>query len=162
MTFQIQSILRRPLPLLGSLALLMSISPVLAQSAHFDGITLSAYPPTSASVDGRTVGSYALSNIADSDTNGDLCAGFADTTPDHILTLESDFPSLTVTVDSGEDTTLLIQGPDDNTVRCGQDISRRNLDAQVTDSDWGAGAYRVWVGTHDQGQRFNYTLTVTE
>ena len=162
MTFQIKSILRRPLPLLGSLALLVSVSPVLAQSAHFEGITLSAYPPTSTSVDGRTVGSYALSNIADSGKNGSLCTGFADTTPDHILTLESDFPSLTVTVDSGEDTTLLIQGPNDNTVRCGQDISRRNLDARVTDNNWSAGAYRVWVGSHDQGQRFNYTLTVSE
>ncbi len=162
MTFQIHSILRRPLSVLGGLTVLLSVAPVVAQSAHFEGITLSAYPPTSASVEGRTVGSYALSNIADSGTNGSLCTGFADTTPDHILTLESDFPSLTVTVDSGQDTTLLIQGPNDNTVRCGQDISRSNLDAQVAGSDWSAGAYRVWVGSHDQGQRFDYTLTVSE
>lgn len=162
MTFQMISILRRPLYLLGGVAVALSVSPVLAQSAHFEGITLSAFPPGSPSVEGRTVGSYALSNIADSDTNGNLCTGFADTTPDHILTLESDFPSLTVTVDSGQDTTLLIQGPNDNTVRCGQDISRRDLDAQVSGNNWQAGAYRVWVGAHDQGQRFDYTLTVTE
>ncbi|MEL6382354.1 MAG: hypothetical protein AAFQ89_07760 [Cyanobacteria bacterium J06626_18] len=162
MTFRIHSILRRPLPLLGSLAVLLSVAPVVAQSAHFEGITLSAYPPTSSSVEGRTVGSYALSNIADSGAGGGLCTGFADTTPDHILTLENDFPSLTVTIDSGQDTTLLIQGPNDNTVRCGQDISRSNLDAQVSGSNWAAGAYRVWVGSHDQGQRFDYTLTVTE
>lgn len=162
MTFLPKSMLRRPLSILGGLAMLLTVPPVLAQSAHFEGVTLSAYPPSPASVDGRTVGSYSLANIADSDVNGDVCTGFADTTPDHILTLESDFPSLTVTVDSGQDTTLLIQGPNDNTVRCGQDISRRNLDATVTGQGWSAGTYRVWVGAHNQGQRFDYTLTVTE
>lgn len=161
-TQQLQSILRRPLLLLGGLAMVMSISPALAQSANFEGITLSAYPPASAHVDGRIVGAFSLSNIAESDATGNLCAGFADTNPDHILTLESDFPSLSVIVDSGEDTTLLIQGPDDNTVRCGQDISRSNLDAQVIDDEWKAGNYRIWVGAHNQGQRFSYTLTVSE
>jgi hypothetical protein len=82
--------------------------------------------------------------------------------PDHILTLQSDFPSLTITVDSGEDTTLLVQGPNDNSIRCGQDISRSNLDAQVVDSNWQAGTYRIWVGAHEQGQRFSYSLTVQE
>ncbi|NER83233.1 MAG: hypothetical protein F6K42_27510, partial [Leptolyngbya sp. SIO1D8] len=60
------------------------------------------------------------------------------------------------------DTTLLIQGPNDNTVHCGQDISRRDLDAEITYQGLTAGTYRVWVGAHDQGGRFDYTLTVTE
>jgi hypothetical protein len=76
--------------------------------------------------------------------------------------LENDFSSLTLTVDSGEDTTLLIQGPDDNTIRCGQDISRSNPDAEISDDNWSAGTYRVWVGTHNQGERFSYTLTAEE
>jgi len=132
------------------------------QTANADGITLSAYPPAAASVDGRIVGSFSLSNIASSDQNGNLCAGFADTNPSHILTLENDFPSLTITVNSGEDTTLLIQGPDDNSIHCGQDISRSNLDAQIVDGNWRAGTYRIWVGAHEQGQRFSYSLTVEE
>jgi hypothetical protein len=162
MMTQLTKMLRRPLFAISSLAILLSIPPVLAQSANFDGITLSAFPPTDNTVDGRTVGSYSLANIASSDINGVLCAGFADTNPDHILTLESDFPSLTITVDSGQDTTLLVQGPDDNTIRCGQDISRSNMDAQVSGGNWQAGTYRIWVGAHTQGQRFSYTLTVGE
>ncbi|MGF1460409.1 MAG: hypothetical protein ACFBSG_15460 [Leptolyngbyaceae cyanobacterium] len=162
MIAQFTTLLRRPLLVLSGLALLVSVAPVLAQTANSEGITLSAYPPAGASVSGRIVGSFSLSNIVGSDQNGNLCAGYADTNPDHILTLESDFPSLTVTVDSGEDTTLLIQGPDDNTVLCGQDISRSNLDAQVAATDWQAGTYRIWVGAHDQGQRFSYSLTVEE
>lgn len=162
MMTQLKSKLRRPLLALGSLAMLLSVPPALAQSANFDGIILSAYPPVNASVEGRIVGAFSLANIASSDMNGNLCAGFADTNPDHVLTLESDFPSLTVTVNSGEDTTLLIQGPDDNSILCGQDINRTNLDAQISADDWRAGTYRIWVGAHDQGQRFSYTLTVEE
>jgi hypothetical protein len=162
MMTQLTSLLRRPLLMAGSVAMLAGATPVLAQSANFEGITLSAYPPAGASVEGRTVGAYALSNIASSDVDGILCTGFADTNPDHILTLENDFPDLTLTVDSGEDTTLLVQGPNDNTVRCGQDVSRTNLDAEVTGENWPAGTYRIWVGAHDQGDRFSYTLTVQE
>ncbi|MDB9527437.1 hypothetical protein PN498_15670 [Oscillatoria sp. CS-180] len=162
MITQLNSMLRRPLSILGGMAMLLGASSALAQSANFEGITLSAYPPAGASVDGSIVGSFSLSSIANSDSQGNLCAGFADTNPDHILTLESDFPTLTVTVDSGEDTTLLIQGPTDNAIRCGQDISRSNMDARISGQNWPAGTYRVWVGAHNQGQRFNYTLTVEE
>lgn len=154
--------IRRPLLLLGSLAVFFSGTSAIAQSANFEGITLSANTPKDASVEGRIVGAYSMANIATADADGNLCAGFADTNPDHILTLESDFSSLTLTVNSGEDTTLLVQGPDDNSVYCGQDISRSNLDAQISHDNWRAGTYRIWVGAHDQGQRFSYTLSVSE
>lgn len=162
MIFKSQWALRYSLLLLSSLAPLAGISSALAQSANFDGITLSAYPPAEVTVNGRTGGSYALSNVVNIDTVGNLCTGYADTKPDHILSIESDFPSLTISVNSGQDTTLLIQGPDSNTVRCGQDISRSNLDAEVSTENWSAGTYRVWVGAFNQGQEFNYTLTVGE
>lgn len=156
------AVLCRPWAILSGCTLFALAAPVLAQTANSDPITLSAYPPGMANVAGRIVGSYSLSNIASTDQFGNLCAGFADTNPDHILTLESDFPSLTVTVDSGQDTTLLIQGPDDNSIRCGQDISRSNVDAQVVGNNWRAGTYRIWVGAHNQGQRFSYSLIVEE
>ncbi|MGD1860641.1 MAG: hypothetical protein ACFB0E_11805 [Leptolyngbyaceae cyanobacterium] len=154
--------LHRPIAILGGCTLLAIAIPALAQTANSDSITLSAYPPAVANVGGSIVGSYSLANIASTDQSGNLCTGFADTNPDHILTLESDFPSLTVTVDSGQDTTLLIQGPDDNSIRCGQDISRSNVDAQIVGDNWRAGTYRIWVGAHDQSQRFSYSLIVEE
>lgn len=162
MITQLKKMLHYPLAALSGLAMVVSLPPAVAQTANAEPITLSAYPPTAASVSGSIVGAYSLSNIANSDRVGNLCAGFADTNPDHILTLQSDFPSLTITVDSGEDTTLLIQGPDDNSIYCGQDISRSDLDAQVTGDNWRAGTYRIWVGSHNQGQRFDYSLTVRE
>jgi hypothetical protein len=30
----------------------------------------------------------------------------------------------------------------------------------VQDQGWSAGTYRIWVGSHIQGQRYDYSLTV--
>jgi len=148
-------------PLLMGCAAMVSMAPVLAQTANFDNLTLGSNR-TSASANGNTAGFFSLTNIAPRDRNGNLCLGFAAEDPDHILTLQQDYQQLTVQVDSGgSDTTLLIQGPDNNTIRCGSDTSRRNPDANVVDGDWQAGTYRIWVGSHHQNQRYEYTITVS-
>ncbi|WOD38678.1 hypothetical protein [Nodosilinea sp. E11] len=144
----------------GLLLGIVGTLPVLAQ-ANFETFNLSEASPTSR-VSGFTTGIVALSNIAGRDGRGTICAGFADTTPDHIMVLEQDFDSLILQVDSGgNDTSLLIQGPNDSTVRCGQDTNRRNPDARVEDQGWQTGTYRIWVGSHHQGQRYNYSLSVS-
>ncbi|MBD2426196.1 hypothetical protein [Phormidium sp. FACHB-1136] len=133
----------------------------LAQAANFASISLSTNQPT-ATVNGTTAGIFALSNIAMRDHQGLICTGFADTAPDHILTLQDPMAQLTLQVNSGgDDTTLLMQGPNDSLVHCGEDISRRNPDAQIQAQDLPAGTYRLWVGSHNQGQRINYSLTVS-
>ncbi len=117
---------------------------------------------TSTQTSGETVGSYSLSNIASRDRNGEFCLGYADRTPDHVLTLEQDFTDLTIAVDSGgEDTTLLIQGPNNNTVRCNDNASRRNRDPEIQDT-FAKGTYRLWVGSFEPEGRLRYDLTVTE
>lgn len=111
---------------------------------------------------GETVGSYSLSNIASRDSSGEFCLGYADRTPDHVLTLEQDFTALTITVDSGgADTTLLIQGPNNNTVRCSDNAGRRNRDPEIQDT-FAKGTYRLWVGSFEQEGRHRYNLTISE
>ncbi len=135
-------------------------SAALAQTANFAPITLSNSQPT-ATVTGTTAGIFALANVAMRDHQGTICTGFADTNPDHILTLQEPMARLTIQVNSGgNDTTLLLQGPNDAMVRCGEDISRRDPDAQIQAQDLPAGTYRLWVGSHNQGQRLNYSLLV--
>jgi hypothetical protein len=114
-----------------------------------------------AQVEGSTNGIFALSSIAGRDRRGNICVGFADSNPNHIMELQQGFDSLTLQINSGgNDTTLLVQGPDDSTIRCGEDTDRRNPDAQIQDQDWAAGTYRIWVGSHNQGQRYSYSLSV--
>jgi hypothetical protein len=133
----------------------------LAQTANFAPISLSATQPT-ATVNGVTAGIFSLSNIAMRDDQGTICIGFADAAPDHILTLQDPMTQLTLQVNSGgDDTTLLLQDPNNDLVRCGEDISRRNLDAQIQTQNLPAGTYHLWVGSHNQGQRINYSLTIS-
>lgn len=161
-----KSVFSRWLPLVTLSALLtFGLATVgSAQTANFDGLTLSAgFTSTQATVTGATAGFFSLSSITARDRNGNLCLGYADSTPDHIMVLQQDFAHLTLQVDSGSnETTLLVQGPDDNTIRCGSGASRRNPGALLEDTDWQAGTYRIWVAAFDQGQRYDYNLTASE
>lgn len=147
------------------LAILTAISatPVWAQTANFGAVSLSpGFQPSDGVVEGYTGGSYSLSTIANRDRNNKPCIGFGDPTPDHVMTLQKDFSRLKLQVNSGGyDTTLLIQGPGDNTIRCGDDTGK-NKDASVEDSNWKAGKYRIWVGAFDAGVKRDYTLSATE
>lgn len=146
---------------LTALAVLSAL-PILAQTANFDPLNLSPGSADSPrTVQGFTGGSFSLSAIANRDRNRNLCLGFADSTPDHIMTLQQNFPQLTLRVDSGgNDTTLVIQGPND-TIWCGDDTGR-NKDASIQDTNWPSGTYRIWIGAFEAGARYDYTLTARE
>ncbi|MEH2194630.1 MAG: hypothetical protein V7K98_18575 [Nostoc sp.] len=147
------------------LAILTAITatPVIAQTANFATLNLSAnFNPAQGTVQGFTGGSYSLSAISNRDRDQKACIGFADPNPDHIMVLEKDFSQLTIQVDSGgSDTTLMIQGPDQTTIRCGDDTGK-SKDASVSDRNWKSGTYRIWVGTFNPGVKHDYTLTVEQ
>ena len=147
------------------LAILAAITatPVIAETANFGTFTLSTNSdPAQGTVQGFTGGSYSLSAISNRDRDQKACIGFADPNPDHIMVLEKDFPQMTIQVDSnGNDTTLLIQGPDKTTIRCGDDTGK-SKDASVSDRKWKSGTYRIWVGTFNPGVKHDYTLKVEQ
>jgi len=147
------------------LAMLSAITatPVMADTSNFGKLTLApGFAPAQATVEGYTGGSYSLSAISNRDRDRNPCIGFAAPKPDHVMVLEKDFPQLSIRVNSGgKDTTLLIQGPDDGSIRCGDDTGKRK-DASVQGSDWKAGTYKIWVGTFNSGDKGNYTLRVQQ
>jgi hypothetical protein len=139
--------------------LILSIStPAIAQEANFEPLTF-GNSIRAATVRGYTSGSYSLSSLANSDRSNRPCVGFGAPTPDHIMVLENDFPKLALQVDSGgKDTTIVVRGPDKNTIRCnlGTDESP---DAHLEDTNWKAGRYEIWVGSMQSGDRINYRLS---
>ncbi len=141
----------------------LATTPAIAQTANFGTFALSTnFNPAQGKVQGFTGGSYSLSAISNRDREQTACIGFADPNPDHIMVLENDFSQLTVQIDSNNnDTTLLIQGPDKATIRCGDDTGKRK-DASVSDRNWKKGTYRIWVGTFNPGMKRDYTLTVEQ
>jgi hypothetical protein len=149
------------------LAILTTITatPVIAETAaNFATIQLvPGFNPGEGIVSGYTGGSYSLSAISNRDRNQKACIGYADQTPDHILVLEKDFSRLKILVNSNgtQDTTLLIQGPEETTIRCGDDTGK-SKDASIDDLKWKSGSYRIWVGTFNRGVNSNYTLTIQQ
>lgn len=150
----------RWLSLSGSLCFIISagMMPAIGQSANFGGLALGSGKKAGV-LTGSTGGTTSLPAIvSNSDRQGNKCLGFGDPSPDHILTLQENFPSLKLRVSSGVDTTLVVQGPN-GVVRCGDD-SRSGKDASIVDSNWQAGSYRIWVGTATPGVRKDYTLSI--
>jgi hypothetical protein len=147
------------------LAILTAITatPAIAQTANFGTLNLSTnFDSAQGTVQGFTGGSYSLSAISNRDRDQKACIGFADPKPDHIMVLEKDFSQLTIQVDSNNnDTTLIIQGPDKTTIRCGDDTGK-SKDASVSDRNWKRGTYRIWVGTFNPGVKHDYTLKVEQ
>ncbi|MBD2615256.1 MAG: hypothetical protein RMY62_026645 [Nostoc sp. ZfuVER08] len=141
----------------------LAATPAIAQTANFGTLTLSTnFDPAQGKVQGFTGGSYSLSAISNRDREQKACIGFADPNPDHIMVLENDFSQLTVEIDSNNnDTTLLIQGPDKATIRCGDDTGK-SKDASISDRNWKKGTYRIWVGTFNPGMKRDYTVTVEQ
>lgn len=145
----------------GWLALfaLSAVSPAIAQRANFEQLALArGFDRTS--VSGFTTGSYSLSSIGRRDRSGNPCFGYGDPNPDHLMLIENDLSSLTLVVRSGEDTTLVVQGPG-RELRCGDD-SQGSQDARISDTNWPAGTYKIWVGSVAQGQRVDYQLSAQE
>ncbi|MBE9118856.1 hypothetical protein IQ249_23485 [Lusitaniella coriacea LEGE 07157] len=141
---------------------LLSAIPALAQDANFDPLNLQS-GFRRAAVNGFTGGSHSfVEQFGNKDSNGNVCLGYGDTAPDHIMVLESDLPKLKLQVNSGgNDTTLVIQGPN-NTLRCGDDTNAANKDAIIEGFDWSAGTYYIWTGSIEPGQRWNYRLSASE
>jgi pectate lyase len=141
-------------------SLILAVYPASAQNANFGTLTLTS-DRAIGSISGTTGGSTSLPAIVSStDLHSNPCLGFGDPTPDHILVLQNNFPKLKLQVSGGPDTTLVVQGSD-GSVRCGDNIGSRR-DANMVDTNWSAGSYRVWVGTATPGVRRNYTLTVRQ
>jgi hypothetical protein len=142
------------------LLILLSATPVLSQGANFGQFSLtSGFDRAKAVFGGYTSGSYSLSSIANVDRYSKPCIGYGAPNPDHIMVLENDFPQLILQVDSnGQDTTLVVRGPDRNTIRCNFGTND-NPDARIEDKNWQAGRYEIWVGSIKAGQHLNYRLS---
>ncbi len=134
----------------------MFVLPALAQD-NTEPITLSG---SAAQVQGVTAGDYSLTALAGRDRRRRLCLGYGSAEPNHTLVLSKPARRLQVTVESGGDTTLLIQGPQG--IDCNDNPGRNQLNAAVDYSDWPEGTYRIWVGSFSRGDRLNYTLRISE
>lgn len=145
--------------LLAAIVSLIAMPAIAGGDGHFQTLTLGGNASQKI-VSGYTTGSFSLSSIANSDKDNNPCIGYGSPNPDHVMVLENNFAKLKLQVDSGgRDTTLLVRGPNSNTVRCSFG-SGKSKDAAIVDNNWKAGKYEIWVGSIEAGQRWDYRLSV--
>ncbi|MBF2026174.1 MAG: hypothetical protein IGS48_05315 [Oscillatoriales cyanobacterium C42_A2020_001] len=121
-------------------------------------ITLSPqFAPNPLELKGKTGGAEAVSEITgQAVTPTGPCTGFANTDPDHTITLKAFFKQLSMEVESSQDTAIAIRGP--GGVWCNDDFQGKN--PGVT-GQWLAGKYEIWISTYGKNQTAPYVLKIT-
>jgi hypothetical protein len=105
---------------------------------------------------GSTGGSMAVSEITGrASTPTGSCTGFANSAPSHTLVLKGFTESLSILVESAEDTAIAIRGP--GGVWCNDDFVGKN--PGVT-GQWLAGKYEIWVSSYAKNRTAPYVLKI--
>ncbi|MEZ4630747.1 MAG: hypothetical protein R2880_08575 [Deinococcales bacterium] len=105
---------------------------------------------------------YISGGPVDANANyGGDCKGFIASEPDHVVTLEQDFPYLRITVKSGKDTTMILESSDGSVIICKDDISRENFNPQIGQA-LDSGVYKIYIGSYDAGNLANYSISFSE
>ncbi|MFN3361937.1 MAG: hypothetical protein ACK421_11000 [Pseudanabaenaceae cyanobacterium] len=117
------------------------------------------FRPDPLQMSGRAGGEVSLAVLAGSASG---CRGFAQSEPNHVLTVTESFPLLdmvAMTRDVNQDLTMLVKGPG-GAIWCGDDEYRGRsprVSARLV-----KGTYQVWVGTGEPGRAVDYTLSISE
>jgi len=139
----------------GAIALLSSL-PAHSQPAD---ISLNArFSPNPLEVRGTGGGATPIQEILGQphSATGE-CTGFASRRPDHTLVLTSGFKSLSLTVQSTEDTALAIRGP--GGIWCNDDFQGKNPGIA---GEWLPGTYTIWISAYAKNRAPAYTLRIQE
>lgn len=83
------------------------------------------------------------------------CTGFANAAPSHTIALKGFTESLSILVESSEDTAIAIRGP--GGVWCNDDLAGKN--PGVT-GQWLAGKYEIWVSSYAKNRTAPYVLRI--
>ncbi len=140
--------------------LLVAIVPTSAQSNQdLEKITIGPrFSPNPLEVQGVAGGNTPLKDIVNrSKTPTGDCAGYANTKPNHTVELTEFFDSLSILIQSSEDTALAIQGP--GGVWCNDDYQGKNPGVV---GQWLPGTYKIWVSTYAPNRSPAYTLQIVE
>lgn len=145
--------------LLAASLLAGTAGPALAQDVSanpsFGTVTLNTgFTPDPRNVDIQAGGNLDATRVPAGD-----CHGFIAAPPDVRINYTAGSLPLTISVNSGVDTTLVINGPD-GSWSCNDDSN--GLNPAIRFDHPASGQYDVWVGTMDSGRLHDARLSVSE
>ncbi|XGV95601.1 MAG: hypothetical protein ACAF41_23015 [Leptolyngbya sp. BL-A-14] len=141
-------------------AVLFAIAPLQAQSTqNLDVVTIGPrFAPNPLEVQGVAGGNTPLKEIVNlAKTPNGECVGYANAKPNQTIELTDFFESLSVVVQSTEDTALAIQGP--GGVWCNDDYQGKNPGVS---GQWLPGTYKIWISSYAKNRSPAYVLRLTE
>jgi hypothetical protein len=94
-------------------------------------------------------------------TNDALCSGLVSLTPSYAFDWSGETETLSLFVEAGGDTTLLVRTPD-GSLLCSDDASADTLNPLVAIAQPAEGRYLVWVGRITPDEPVSGVLTITE
>ena len=125
-------------------------------AANYGVLTLrSGFTPDPQVVSMRAGGSVSARNVADN------CRGFIARSPDLELSYSAGSLPLVISVDSGSDTTLVVNGPDGRWY-CDDDGGNNGSNPALRWNNPGSGTYDIWVGTYSSGVSQPSSLNISE
>ncbi|MBW4580219.1 MAG: hypothetical protein KME42_11690 [Tildeniella nuda ZEHNDER 1965/U140] len=139
---------------------LLAIAPMQAQSPqNLDVVTLGPrFSPNPLEVKGFAGGDTAVKDlIGRAKTPTGDCTGYANAKPNSTIELTEFFESLSLVVQSADDTALVIQGP--GGIWCNDDYQGKNPGVS---GEWLPGTYKIWVSSYAQSRTPAYVLRITE
>lgn len=137
-----------------------AIAPLQAQSIqNLDIVTIGPrFSPNPLDVQGVAGGDIPLKEIVKlTKTPSGECVGYANAKPNQTIELTDFFESLSLVVQSLEDTALAIQGP--GGTWCNDDYQSKNPGVS---GQWLPGTYKIWVSSYAKNRTPAYTLRLTE
>jgi hypothetical protein len=116
------------------------------------------FSPNPLELRGTGGGNVSLQDIVgQADTATGPCTGYANAKPDHTLVVNAFFNSLSLRVQSSEDTSLAIKGP--GGIWCNDDEQGKNPGIS---GQWLPGTYSIWIGSYNKNGSPKYTLRIQE
>ncbi|AMW28663.1 MULTISPECIES: hypothetical protein [Oscillatoriales] len=124
----------------------------------FENVTLSPnFEPDPMILRGLSGGPVRSQDIAGrEETPTGPCIGYVDQKPDHTLVLTEFFNHLSLTVQSNEDTVIVVRGPGGSW--CNDDLIGMNPGII---GQWLSGRYEIWVGSYEPNSYHPYIIEIT-
>lgn|GEM_PF-430286 len=139
---------------------LLAAAPLQAQSPQsLDVVTIGPrFSPNPLEVKGSAGGNtLAKDLVGRAKTPTGECVGYASAKPNSTIELTEFFDSLSLVVQSADDTALAIQGP--GGLWCNDDFQGKNPGVS---GQWLPGTYKIWVSSYAPNRAPAYVLRITE
>ncbi len=103
---------------------------------------------------------HAGGEFVGSERFGEACRGYIGAEANHVLELTQALPQLRLSITSVDDTSLIVLDKQNNQLYCNDDTKGKNPEVIIQNAQ--AGAFEIYVGNFQEGQKAAYKLEISK